>query len=46
VREVIVAGRPVVTAGRHVGIDVAADLASAIEAVSGELFSYTERNSS
>jgi len=45
VRSVIVSGRQVVTEGRHVGIDVAAELREALGAFGGDLFSHTERNS-
>ena len=45
VREVVVGGRAVVRDGRHVGLDVAAELRAAIEALGGELFSHTERSS-
>ena len=41
----IVSGRQVVNEGRHVGIDVGAELREAIGAFGGDFFSHTERNS-
>jgi formiminoglutamate deiminase len=46
VRRVVASGRLLVDEGRHVGIDVAAELGSSIAALDGELFSHSERDSS
>ena len=46
VRRVVALGRPVVDEGRHVGMDVAAELRASIAALDDELFSHSERNSS